>query len=63
MILAKADLSCDLPRLICDRRFKVLATVTTIINYNCTVITMVNYDRKIFIVQAPVANVIKLFLT
>jgi hypothetical protein len=32
--------------------FIVLATVNMIINYDCTVITIVNYDRKTFIVQA-----------
>ncbi len=40
MIIAKASLSCD-------RSFIVQATVITIINYDCTVITIVN-----FIVQA-----------
>ena len=29
-----------------------MATVITIINYDCTVITIVNYDPKTFIVQA-----------
>ncbi len=29
-----------------------MATVIMIINYNCTVITIVNYDPKTFIVQA-----------
>ncbi len=28
-----------------------MATVITIINYDCTVIMIVNYDRKTFIVQ------------
>ncbi len=32
--------------------FIVLATVTMIINYDRTVIEIVNYDRKTFIVQA-----------
>ncbi len=32
--------------------FIVLATVIKIVNYNCTVIMIVNYDRKTFIVQA-----------
>jgi hypothetical protein len=45
----KASLSCD-----CS--FIVLATVITIVNYNCTVITIVNYDHKTFIVQATSLN-------
>jgi len=32
--------------------FIVMATVITIVNYDCTVITMVNYDPQTFIVQA-----------
>jgi hypothetical protein len=32
--------------------FIVLATVMMIVNYNSAVITIVNYDRKTFIVQA-----------
>ncbi len=32
--------------------FIVLATAITIINYDCTVITIVKYNRKTFIVQA-----------
>ena len=43
--------------------FIVEATVITIVNYNCTVIRIVNYDRKTFIVQAtglmPVVHGIK----
>jgi len=31
--------------------FIVLAIVITIINYNCTVVMIVNYDPKTFIVQ------------
>ncbi len=33
-----------------------MATVTTIVNYNRTVITIVNYDPKTFIVQATGKN-------
>jgi len=42
----------------------VLATVITIVNNDYIVITIVNYDRKTFIVLATdvVANPIKLFL-
>ncbi len=38
--------------------FIVLATVIKIVNYNCTVNMIVNYDRKTFIVQAtdPATN-------
>ncbi len=35
-----------------DNSFTVLSTVLMIINYNCTVITIVNYDQATFIVQA-----------
>ncbi len=37
----------------------VLATVIMIVNYDCTVITIVNYNHKTFIVQAT--DVINLF--
>jgi hypothetical protein len=36
--------------------FIVMATVITIINYDCTVITIVTYDPKTFIVQATDGN-------
>ncbi len=32
--------------------FIVLATVIMIVNYDCAVIRIINYDRKTFIVQA-----------
>ncbi len=32
--------------------FILLVTVIMIVNYNCTLITIVNYNRKTFIVQA-----------
>jgi hypothetical protein len=35
-----------------DRSFIVQATVFKILNYGHTVITIVNYDHKTFIVQA-----------
>jgi hypothetical protein len=44
MILAKTSLSFD-----CS--FIVLASVITIVNYDFTVIMIVNYDRKPFIVH------------
>ncbi len=37
-----------------------MASVIRIINYNHTVITIVNYDPKNFIVQATVVDLIKL---
>jgi hypothetical protein len=33
-----------------------MATVITIVNYNCTVITIVNFNPKTFIVQATDKN-------
>jgi len=33
-----------------------LATVITIINYDCTVLTIVNYECKTFIVQGHIHN-------
>jgi hypothetical protein len=35
-----------------DRSFIVQATVIAIMTYDCTVITIINYDHKTFIVQA-----------
>ncbi len=45
MILAKASLYCD-------RSLIALATVIIIKNYYLTVITIIHYDCKTFIVQA-----------
>jgi hypothetical protein len=44
MILAKATFSCD-----CS--FIVLAIVIMIVNYDSTVLSILNYDHKSFIVQ------------
>jgi hypothetical protein len=51
MILAKARIINYDSRIVIYS-FIELATVITIVNYNCTVIMIVNYDRKTFIVQA-----------
>jgi hypothetical protein len=40
-----------------DCSFIVQATVIMIVNYNCTVITIVNYDHKTFIVQATAPDI------
>jgi len=56
MILAKASLTCD-------RSFIALATVIMIINCDPTVITIIHYDCKTFIVQATgISNQITLVL-
>ncbi len=41
------------------KTFIVQATVITIVNYDHTVITIINYNNKTFIVQATGHNVIK----
>jgi hypothetical protein len=51
MILAKARIVKYDSRIIIYG-FIVLASVITIINYDCTVIMIVNYDCKTFIIQA-----------
>jgi hypothetical protein len=56
MILAQASLSCD-------RSFIALATVIMIKNYDPTVITIIHYDCKNFIVQTTgISNQITLVL-
>jgi hypothetical protein len=41
-----------------DCSFIVQAAVITIVNYNHTVIAIVNYDRKTFIVQPTVITIV-----
>ena len=50
-IIAKARIVNYDTRIIINS-FIVLATVIMIVNYDCAVITIINYDRKTFIVQA-----------
>jgi hypothetical protein len=40
-----------------DCGFIVQATVITIVNYKCTVITIINCDHKTFIVQATAPDI------
>ncbi len=44
------------------RSFIVQVIVITIVKYNHTVITFVNYDHKTYIVQSTGLNVIKLVI-
>ncbi len=55
LIIAKARIANYDSRIVIYS-FIVLDTVIMIINYNHTVITIINYDRKPFIVQATGAK-------